>query len=60
MKIFYIMACEECHHCVKMSAVRNVTGTIILGYNHYCLESEKPIPDMGKIAEFCKLEDAPK
>ena len=52
MKIFYIMACEECHHCIMTER--------FYGYQAYCIESEKEIPDIAEIAEFCELEDAQK
>ncbi len=46
-KIFYIMACEECDHCLERTYLE-----------FWCVQSEKRIPDIGEIAEFCELDDA--
>ena len=51
-KIFYIMACEECDHC------KSTWGLLFRNEQGWCVQSEKYIPDIGKIAEFCELEDA--
>jgi len=45
-KTFILMACEECNLCIPYS---DRTG--------YCVDTEKRIPDIGKIAEFCELDD---
>ena len=52
-KIFILLACEECHHCLKK--------TVTLGFGKkmdWCIEYEREIPDIGEIAEFCELDDA--
>ena len=52
-KIFILLACEECYHCVFGYLKNNHTS----GLSYYCIETEKKIPDIGEIAEFCELKD---
>ncbi len=49
-KIFILLACEECDHCVVQFPPDG----------GYCADVEKRIPDIGEIAEFCELDDANK
>ncbi len=52
-KIFILLACEECPHCVRV--VPNEEESCLY---YFCADVEKRIPDIGKIAEFCELDDA--
>ena len=47
MKIYYIMACGECHHCI-----------LVWGPVYHCIEADKQIPNYAEIPDFCPLEDA--
>lgn len=54
MKIFYIMSCSECHHCIYSEYNRS------RGLRGWCVETEKAISDVSIISDECELEDADK
>jgi hypothetical protein len=47
-KIFYLLECIECHHCVSADIRRKA----------FCVETEKFIEDTSTIPDWCPLEDA--
>lgn len=53
-KIFYIMACSECHHCICTEYNRS------RGLGGRCIETDKAISDVSTISDLCELEDADK
>ncbi len=54
-KIWILLACEECGHCIKKLRTLELVHDRRIDW---CVQSEKRIPDIGEIAEFCELDDA--
>ncbi len=53
-KIFYIIECRECNHCISTEYNRR------RGLGGKCIETEKAISDVSTISSDCELEDADK
>ena len=54
-KIFILMACEECDLCLY----GYLNNDHSKDSSYFCIQSEKRIPDIGEIADFCELPDIP-